>query len=276
MARASAPLVAATHRAAPLCCTLDRMHPFPRPSRIVRLVPFPALGIAVSLLLTTSCLAESPTSAGSADEGTRVRARGHSIVVAPPDLSIVDLAVASEAPEAAAAAQINAEQMHAVLDALDKAFADVAEVETSGYTLSPRYDFQKGTGRVLTGFTARSALRVKSRDVEAAGRIIDVAVGAGADEVRSVRFGLQDDTQQREQALAQATRQARRRAEVMAEAIGLRVRRIVDVDEIGSGAVPVFAQSRALSVQADASPTPIEAAGVEVRADVSIEVEAVP
>jgi uncharacterized protein YggE len=62
----------------------------------------------------------------------------------------------------------------------------------------------------------------------------------------------------------------------MAEAIGLRVRRIVDVDEIGSGAVPVFAQSRALSVQADASPTPIEAAGVEVRADVSIEVEAVP
>jgi uncharacterized protein YggE len=241
------------------------------------LVLLVTLGLTLSpLLLATSCLAEPPAGVSGTEAGTRARARGQATVVAPPDLSIVQLAVVSEAPKAAAAAQANAKQTRAVLAALGEAFGEAAEIESSGYTLSPRYDFQKDRGRVLRGFTARSALRVKSRDVEAAGRIIDVAVAAGADEINAVRFGLADDTPQREQALAEATREARRRAEVMAEAIGLRVLRVVAVDEGGHGVVPLRPQARALAMEARSADTPIEVAGVEVRADVSIEVEVGP
>jgi hypothetical protein len=241
--------------------------------------PTLAAGV-VALLCATSCLAETPAGGTSgqvaASDSSRVRASGHATVSAAPDRAIVDLGVSSEAPEAAAAARANAERTRAVLAALRKAFADVAEIETTGYRLSPRYTFQQGGGRTLEGFTAWSGVRVKSRDVEAAGRIIDVAVAAGAGEVGGIRFDLASDAAQREAALALAAKDARRRAAVIAEALGLKLIRVVAVEEGASGIAPLERRARTMALSAESDSTPTEPGGVETHADVSIEVEVGP
>jgi uncharacterized protein YggE len=54
---------------------------------------------------------------------------------------------------------------------------------------------QRGVDRPGERFVVRNLLQVTIRDIERAGVLLDRLVEAGANEVRGIRFTLQDDTQ---------------------------------------------------------------------------------
>jgi uncharacterized protein YggE len=107
--------------------------------------------------------------------------------------------------------------------------------------------------------------------------VIDAASRAGANSVDGLAFTLRRDEQARSQALTEATREATRKARVLAEALGGRVVRILEVQEAGAYRPPIRAYDRAAGtagrIAESAPPTPIEAGSLEIHAQVQLVAE---
>lgn len=220
--------------------------------------------------VASSCLAEPLAGSGRA---STVRVTGRAVVSAAPDRAVVSLAVVSEGAVAADTVSDNARRVEGVLKAMRDELGDDSEISTSGYSLQPRYRYRKEGGQQLEGYRVSSRLKVVLDDVGRTGRVIDIGTGAGATVVQQIRFELEDDTPQRAEALKQATIVARSKADVVADALGMRVVKVLSVEEGGVSIRPPMQEgARMARVQADVS-TPIEAGDVEVSAQVSMEVE---
>jgi uncharacterized protein YggE len=211
-------------------------------------------------------------------EGARVRSTGDATLSLTPDRAVVRVAVVTESETAEPAVVRNAELADSLVKALSALLGDDGKLASEGYSLTPRYEYDRkgGGGRVLQGYSVRSALRVSFDDVEQVGKVIDVATASGANEVVSISFTLRDDSEARARALAEATRAARAKADVMAEAIGGSVLRVVAVEEGGAVVRPALVRGRseAFAITADSRPaTSVEVGDVKVRATVQMEVE---
>ncbi len=191
-------------------------------------------GVCLVLTLCGVFLSAACASADDAASGaSRVLASGEATVGAEPDRVRVGLGIQSEAASAEEAVRTNARRVAAVRKALGEAFGSGAEIAGAGYTLNPQYRFDKAGGRTLEQYTVQSRLDVALSDVDAAGRLVDVATQAGANAVESVRFEVADDAPLRDRALREATAAARAKAASIAASLGLEVRRIVLVSEAG-------------------------------------------
>ena len=114
----------------------------------------------------------------------------------------------------------NAATTEAVLAALRRVTGDEAEIKTTGYSVTPRFEqFEPSTPRKLVGYRVRNSVVLTSSDLKGIGRAIDAAIGAGANDIDSLSFQLRDDFEIRLQALAEATRRARAKADAIAKAM---------------------------------------------------------
>jgi hypothetical protein len=222
------------------------------------------------------CLCATASAAWGRDGGGRVdqiRVTGRAEVTSAPDRVSVDISVATRSDSAREAAEQNANQTSMVVGKLREAFPENAVISTSGYTLAPEFEYDKREGRRRpAGFSARNTVHVVLEDVDAAGRLIDAAVAAGANEVRSVQFSVADPAELQAKALVAAAADARDKARVLAESMGARLGRTLRVEEQGAGPVPAQHGLRAL---AEADTTPIEPGDVYFEAHVSLWLELV-
>lgn len=190
-----------------------------------------------------------------------------------PDIAYASFAVETRADSAGDAAASNATAMDAVIRALRGAGIEGLRVQTFGYTLQPQYAYptqqRNNRTRVIDGYTATNNVRVTVPDVNAVGRVIDTAIGSGANRVSSLSFEASDTEAARQEALTQAVRAARAQAEAIAAALD---RPLGPAVEVRGGAVDNRPRplSGAVMMRAEAAPTPIEASDQTVEASVTI------
>src|SRR5436853_150931 len=79
-------------------------------------------------------------------------------------------------------------------------------------------------------------------DLALIGRLLDAGVGAGANTLEGVEFGLRNETPARIQALASAVAEAKRKASAIADALGVRLVRVQDAEEGGVRVIPPLFQ----------------------------------
>lgn len=196
---------------------------------------------------------------------------------APPDLARLTLGVTTQAPTAQAAAAQNAKQLEAVLARLRKLGGGKAEIRTTGYSLMPNYRYPRDGGRPeIVGYTATNLIELKTSALRDVGFWIDAAVEAGANTIHNLQFLVRDEQTLKAQALSEATRQARANAEAMAAAAGVKILRVLSIEQGEAHLIrPVreFALARAAEA---AVPTPVEPGQIEVRAVVTLTVEVGP
>ncbi len=208
---------------------------------------------------------------------TRVLVTGDSIVQATPDTAILNISVVTQARRALEAQQENANKSDAVVRALKSAAGAGAEIKTSGYSLQPIRVYKEGQPPTITGYEARNSVTVVLADLQKVGTVIDAAAGAGANDVGGISFTLRKDRPARDQALGEATREAVSKARVIAEALGGRVVRIVEVQEEGTQRPrPVYEDQMQMRTMAAAA-TPIEVGTLDITSRVQLiaEIEAV-
>lgn len=212
--------------------------------------------------------------AAAADEVERpvVRVSGAATVSAPADVATLSVAVVSEDRTSARAVADNATASTAVIDALRKLLGKEATISTRDYSVGPQYDYGKTSpgAPVLRGYVVRNTVLVRTAALAKIGLAIDAAAAAGANEVQSIVFGVEDDEELRLAALAGATKDARAKADEVARALGVKLGAVVSLAESGLSVEPVRMQ-RADFAEAKAS-TPIEAGGVEFHAGVVLTV----
>jgi uncharacterized protein len=211
--------------------------------------------LLIAAVAAAALVAVAFTRAGST--GARsVTTVGHGVVTVVPDEATISAGVRTTGPTAAAALAANADAMAKVIAALKR--VGFHSIQTQQVSLYP----QTGSRGRVTGFVAQNTVSVVSAIADA-GRLVDAAVGAGANTVDGPSLGVSIQGRLYRQALARALADARAKAQALAGAGGFGVGRVLSVTEQSSQPPVVFA-----AAGAKAASTPVEAGTQDVTADV--------
>lgn len=199
--------------------------------------PFSKLILAAALAIPAAAIAQAPVQPAASTDGTllSVSATGEARRV--PDVATVSAGVVTQAADANAALRANAEQMNRLMEAVREAGIAERDIQTSDLGVSPQYHRADGQARQISGYEARNTVNLTVRDIAGLGGVIDALVAAGANQVYGPNFQIGEPDEARDEARRAALDAARARAELYAEALGLRVRRIVSISE-GGGFMP--------------------------------------
>jgi uncharacterized protein len=143
---------------------------------------------------------------------------GSGEVTLSPQRAVLRIGVATHAPRASDASSQNAQAMKAVVEALARVGVPRDSLQTVAFGVGPNYDYD--SGQRLIDYEAHAAVRLTVRDLSIIGRLIDVALEAGATDVGNVGFESDSMEIARRKALAQALGKARGDAEALAQAAG--------------------------------------------------------
>jgi uncharacterized protein YggE len=217
-------------------------------------------------------LVQAPAVPAATTDTPVIVTTGEAVVKMAPDRVWVTIAAESRAKSPREAQRANADAMKAVLDKLKAAGLPADAIRTAGYDLQPEFDYVNGK-QSLRGYVARNTVEVRVDEVARAGEILDAAVGSGATTVSGLRFDLKDRSTAERQALRQAVADARGRADAAAAGAGMKVDRVVRIEEqraMMPEPRPMYAMARqSMTAEANAAP-PIAAGELEVRSTVTM------
>jgi uncharacterized protein YggE len=154
-----------------------------------------------------------------------------------PDQLTFALAISSTASDVSSALQSASTTTAHVLQAVDAADIARKDVQTTGLSVNPVYDYSGNGPGVITGYNATEDMSILVRSLPDAGATITAAVQAGGDSVRlhDVRLQIGDKDALMHQARADAFAQARTKAEQYAAAAGRQLGDVTSVREVSSG-----------------------------------------
>lgn len=230
-----------------------------------------AIAIAMALMMTPSLAgAQQTVNARSSTEQTRLDLSVTGTTTRVPDIAVISAGVVTRAATASAALAENAERMDRVLKALKNAGIAERDMQTASINLNPQYDYRNGEEPRLIGYQASNQLTVKFRDIAQSGAILDVLVAQGANQINGPNLTLDKPDEALDEARIDAVTKGRERAELYAKALGMRVARLVMINESGRDIVrPMPMLARLESADFAAAPTAIVAG----EQDISVTVE---
>lgn len=206
------------------------------------------------------------TAAPAAETSPTLTVTGRGEVAAVPDMATITLGVTSQAKTAGDAMDKTSAATAVVLKTLQTAGIDARDMQTSDLSLDPVWSNGAGTGgaRRIEGFTARNTLRVRVRELDRLGAVLDDVLRVGANTFRGLSFGLQEPEPLADRAREKAVTDAHRKAALIAEAAGVALGPVLSITE-GSGAVPA-----PVMMEAARAPMPVAAGEVSLSATVTM------
>jgi uncharacterized protein YggE len=197
-----------------------------------------------------------------------IQATGTATLNVNPDEVQLSVSVVTQANTAAQAGQLNATQTNAMIAAVNQVLGKSGTLQTTGYSIYPRYSTGNGQSSTIVGYTAQNTLLVTAYDLTLAGPLIDAANQAGANSVSGLTFGLQDPEPSRLTALSQAGKVALSHASAIASGLGGKAGSVISAVEADSSSVlPVVSSAGASNA------TPIVSGTVTISATVTITVQ---
>ena len=178
---------------------------------------------------------------------------GEASVSVPPDQAQIDGGLTTDAKTAREASEANNAAMGKVLLALKGAGIEEKDYQTSRLSLQPQYAPNRSGPSPVVGYRASNRVTVKLRDVAKTAAIIDVLVGAGANELGGINFVVSQASKLLDDAREKAIADARRKAEIYAKAAGVTLGEALSISEDG-GSAPVFRGKMATGMVASAAP----------------------
>ena len=172
-------------------------------------------------------------------DGTLLSVSAHAEATRVPDVATVSAGVVTQAADANAAMRDNAARMDAVMKAIRAAGIAERDIQTSGINLNPQYRYIENQPPAITGYQASNTVSLKVRDIGKLGGVLDALVASGANQVNGPAFEVDKPEIAYDEARRAALAKAQARATMYADALGVRVRRIVSIDEGGGFQPPV-------------------------------------
>ena len=183
---------------------------------------------------------------------------------AKPDLSVVNIGVETRGETVATARSKAASSMSKVLTSLDKNDVDTKDVQTSNFSIYPEYVYEDVPGKrysvqKLIGYRVANAVKVKVRNLDRLGDIIDDAASSGGDDIRinGISFTIEDTKVLEDLARKLAVADAINKAEEIARLTGTSLGRIVDIVDNPSNNPSSNFSRMEMGMLADYASTPI-------------------
>lgn len=216
-----------------------------------------ALLIAASAPIAPAA-AQSTGQVTQAIAGTRLDLSVTGEVTRVPDVAIISAGVVTRATTATAALQQNADRMDRVINALKRVGIDDRDIQTSAISLNPEYRYPENQSPQLTGYTASNQVTVRFRDIRNSGKVLDILVAEGANQISGPTMTIEHPEEALDEARARAVAAGRARASLYARALGMRVARVISVSEGGGYYAPPPPPPAPVMMAAERSYTKIE------------------
>jgi uncharacterized protein YggE len=230
------------------------------------------VGVAVAVMLVGFLAVLTSQISNTATTTNTVTFSGEGKVLAKPDIAITSFSIVTEAKTSKAAQDDNSVKSKAVTDALAGLGIADKDIQTSGYNIYPQYDYTLNKS-VLKGYQVNQTITVKVRDLTKTDDVLAAVVAAGANQVNSFQYTIENPEQLQEQARQQAITDAKQRASVLEDQLGIRLGRIVNFSEDNNGYAPrpmMMDSAKAVGMGGGAI-TPVLPTGEnEITVDVSI------
>ena len=203
---------------------------------------------------------------------------GSGVVSVKPDRAKIQMTISTEASTAKDAAAKNADIFAKFVQALQQAGISKDNVETTRYNIYPVYYYPPQGGQpVLTGYKTDQSfvVTVIPENVDQlgtkTGQVIDVAVGAGVNQVSSISFTVADSAFKtlQNQALVAALKDANGQAKIIADTLGLKIVAVKSVSYGSSYPLPYPTPIRDFA-GATSAPTEVIPGALQVSANVQM------
>jgi uncharacterized protein YggE len=157
-----------------------------------------------------------------------VSAEGEAIGI--PDVATFTVSVIEEGETVADVTTAGNEKMTAVLDAVKSKGIDAADIKTTQYSLTPKYN-NLLSPRVISGYKLQESATVKVRNLEILSEVVDVATEAGANSVGTPDFEIDDPEVLAAEARTEAFEKAKLKAQALANDAGVKLGEVLTVSE---------------------------------------------
>jgi len=236
------------------------------------------------VLLALACLAGAALPAAAEAQqaptitqtiaGTRLDINATGEVTRVPDLAVITAGVVTRSATAGGAIQQAAMRMARVREALRQAGIADRDIQTSNISLEPQYTYANNQPPKLNGYAATNQLSIRFRDIENTGKILDALVAQGANQINGPNLTIDKPDAALDEARAKAVATGRARADLYARSLGMRVVRLVSVNESGGSypvppPMPMYARAEA----AQAADTKLDAGEQKLQINVAMTFE---
>ena len=195
---------------------------------------------------------------------------GHGEVRATPDIAYVTSGVVTQGATAADALAANTKAMTDLFAALKDSGIEDRDVQTSNFSVQPRYDFSNNQAPKMVGYDVSNNVTVTLRKVDTLGALLDRMVQSGSNQISGISFDVSKPDDAMDEARKLATEDATRKAKVYAKAMSIELGNVMQVSE-GSAAQPPMPMVRSTMMKADAAPpVPMTAGEQTLAVDVNV------
>lgn len=188
---------------------------------------------ALILLLLVLGVSPRPVRAGENQLRPAITVLGTGEISARPDQAQVTLGVVTQATTASAALDANTRSIKSLFETIAKHGIAEKDMQTSNFSVSPQYRHDRaGTNPPeIVGYQVSNQVRVKVRQLESVGKLLDSVVQGGANQIQGVQFSVADPQPLLDAARRKAVADARRKAELYAKEAGVVLGPVLSIDE---------------------------------------------
>lgn len=238
-----------------------------------------ALVLPFGLAAFTAPLAPAFAQEAAAKNERFITVEGYGSISAVPDKATLSGGVTTDAEAAADALASNSAALNAVLAALKDAGVEAKDIQTSNFSVQPRYgDYSKSGPSGLPkieGYQVSNTVSVRVNDLARLGPLLDTMVSSGANTINGISFEVTGANEKRDAAREAAVADARRKAELFAKASGAKLGRVMSMSEGGDGGARPMYRMAAMAMETAPAPAPVMAGEETLHASVTIVYELV-
>lgn len=199
-----------------------------------------------------------------------------------PDKALVRLAVETAGESLETVQELNRKKMRQILDRLQELGIKEKHMQTSSLNVTPHYPSrprrQAGEPSLpevptIIGYTVNHSLTVEVHQLDSIGRVVDAALKAGANRFSQITWALKDERPAQLEALKVAAQDARGKAKALAQALGVKLDRLLEVVEGRASVLPrrhQLATARMSMAMAESSDVPLSPGELAVGATVTL------
>jgi uncharacterized protein len=198
--------------------------------------------VLVFFVLLSSGCQRTCSRAGLEGDLPTMNVRGEGKVEAVPDEAVIKFGVDSDEKTLSKAYSDNSVKMNNVIELLKKMGVEKKDIATSSYNIFPVYP-KDDSGRQIPGkpvsFRVRQELTVNVREVGRAGEVIDKVVAFGVNTFSGIQFISGKIDELEAEARVKAAKDAGKKAAALAEALNVKLGRILRVNQSSDRPYPV-------------------------------------
>lgn len=206
---------------------------------LVFLIVIKNFDIAYPLLITTT------------NKSTELSVVGEGKVDVVPDSSTIDAGISiSNANSVETARQEIDSVNNKIIDGVKALGIAKEDIKSTNYSITPAFSYDGGKN-TQNGYNGNATVSVKVKNISILSKVIEEVTKAGANQIYATRFNIENPEKYREEARNLAIENAKTQAKKMADQLGIKLGRVVNIAESAPGQIYPVAMGLGASSKAE-------------------------